>query len=82
MSETALAPSDYTVVMDTLVEVCRALLTLPIEDMQQANEHFQAIAPIVDPTAFMRGGATNLREQRVILDAAAKLKAACLSIKP
>ena len=77
-----LAPGDYTTGMDTLVAVCRALLLLPIEDMQQANEHFQALAPVLDPTAFMRGGANNLREQRVILDAAAHLKAACLSVKP
>ena len=72
----------YAVTLDSLTAVCRALLTLPVEEARQANEHFQAIAPILDPTAFMRGGANNLREQRIILDAAVRLKQACLSIKP
>jgi hypothetical protein len=82
MSDERLTAGDYTAGLDALTSVCRVLIGLPVEQLRQANEHFQAIGPVMDPTAFMRGGGDRLREQRIVIDAACHLKAACESLRP
>jgi hypothetical protein len=63
----------YPNLLDVLVQVCRALLPLPLAQMASVNETMQTLAPIVEPTAYMRGGMENLRDQRRVIDAAANL---------
>lgn len=73
---------NYTAYLDLLVAQVRPLLMMPVRQLVFENEHMQAIAPIFDPTAFMRGGGTNLTDQRRVLDAALALRQVLQSFAP
>jgi hypothetical protein len=73
---------NYAECLDALVAVCQPLMLLPIAEMQSANERFQALGPILDPTAYQRGGSQNLHDQRSIIDAALGLQRACEALRP
>lgn len=55
----------------------RTINTVPIASMVDFNERAQTLAPLLEPTAFMRGGGKNLHDQRLILDAALALQRVC-----
>jgi hypothetical protein len=62
--------SDYVDNVKMWAGLCRSVTLIPIEDIRAALEiayRFEAVAPFVDPTAWMRGGDTNLREQQKFL---------------
>jgi hypothetical protein len=73
---------NYPQMLDILISFCRNLLTLPLDEMAAANEHWQTTAPIIEPTAYQRGGMDNLRDQRRVIDAAAALRRVLLSLDP
>lgn len=66
--------AEYVEQLDVLVETVRPLLFMPLAEMQRTNEEMQALGPILEPTAFMRGGGVNLTEQRKVIDAARRLQ--------
>lgn len=76
--------SDYMLTVDTVVAIIRSLLPLAdeITEARNVNERMQALAPILEPTASQRGGADNLREQRVVLDAVAECIARVRTLEP
>jgi hypothetical protein len=71
----------YPQLIHMLALMCRPLLTLPLAEMAAVNEEFQTIAPIVEPTAYMRQGAENLHDQRKVIDGALALRRIMESIK-
>jgi len=72
----------YPQLIDFLANLVRPFLMLPLQEMAAANEHWQTVAPILEPTAYQRGGANNLRDQRRVIDAAAALQQVLLDLDP
>lgn len=52
--------------------VCSMVNLIPLEEIAQALQHvnhIETIAPLLEPTGWMRGGGNNLREQKEFLEA-------------
>lgn len=73
---------EYPQLIDHLTTLVRPLLLLPLAEMASANEHMQALGPILQPTAYRDGGGTNLHEQRRVIDAALALRRVLDSLAP
>jgi len=65
---------NYVLLVDTLANIVRPLQLLPLQQMADANERMQTLGPLLEPTAYQRSGATNLRDQRRVIDAAHALQ--------
>jgi hypothetical protein len=68
---------DYPQYLDVLLAACRTINAPPLRELAEANEHMQALGPLLEPTAYLRGGGQNLHDQRRIIDAARALQLAC-----
>ncbi|MGI5223554.1 hypothetical protein [Actinoallomurus sp. CA-142502] len=70
---TDLNPADYVRNLDLLVGATTALTMvadeIDIPGMRSVCEQMQALAPVLEPTAYQRGGMTALREQAAFLAA-------------
>jgi hypothetical protein len=64
---------NYPGMLAALTSFARMLLTgveqIDLAEMRGVCERFQALAPVVEPTAFQRGGDLNLRDQAAFLAA-------------
>ena len=64
---------NYQAVLAALVGVSRSILQaceqVDLPKMRQICGEFEAIAPIIEPTAYMRGGMDNLADQAAFLAA-------------
>lgn len=69
-----MSAAEYVEQLDALVETVRPLLFMPLAEMQATNEQMQTLGPILEPTAYMRGGGVNLTDQRKVIDAARRLQ--------
>lgn len=62
--------------MDLLVTavqtVCVTADLVDLPDLLRELERVEVMAPLLEPTAYMRGGANNLRDQRIVLRAVAR----------
>jgi hypothetical protein len=65
---------EYRAHMDLVMAACRLLLEVPIDELLATVERAETLAPIVEPTAFLRGGGENLVAQREVLEAAQRLR--------
>lgn len=63
----------YTSALDLLATSTAGLILIAddvdVARLRQQCEQMQAIGPIFEPTAYMRGGMTNLRDQAAFLAA-------------
>ena len=59
----------WTDYMDVVSSVVRTVSILPIRDMLDQLGQMETLAPILEPTAYQRGGGDNLRDQRDVLEA-------------
>lgn len=50
------------------------LVATPLTQLIDVNERMQTLGPLLEPTAYQRGGAQNLHDQRRLLDAARALQ--------
>lgn len=75
------ARAQYPDLLDLITGLCRPILHLPLAQLASVNEQMQALGPILDPTAYMRGG-ERLREQRRVIDAMLSLQRVLLSLDP
>jgi ApbE superfamily uncharacterized protein (UPF0280 family) len=66
--------------LELLTAACRMLGVLPLAAMAAANEAMQTLGPILEPTAYVRGGGQNLHDQRRIIDAALALQQVCQDV--
>lgn len=73
---------DYPQLIEILTSTVRPLLLLPLAEMASANEHMQALGPILAATAYREGGGTNLHDQRRVIDAALGLRRVLDSLAP
>lgn len=64
---------EYRTHMDLLAAACRTLLLLPVDELLATVQHAETVGPILEPTAFLRGGGDNLAAQREVLEAAQAL---------
>lgn len=67
---------EYHAAMDLVVAAGRLLISCPLDRLRDNLSQIEALAPILEPTAYQRGGGRNLDNQRRILDAAAKFSEA------
>jgi hypothetical protein len=65
--------ADYPGMLAALTSFARTLLTgteqIDIGELRAICERFQALGPVVEPTAYQRGGDLNLRDQAAFLKA-------------
>jgi hypothetical protein len=74
MSTEQLTDAEYRTYMDLVAAACRMLIMVPIDELLGTVQHAETVAPILEPTAFLRGGGDNLAAQREILQAALRLR--------
>lgn len=55
---------EYHAALNTITAAARLILTTDIDTCRDVISKSEAIAPILEPTAYMRGGAERLQEQR------------------
>lgn len=65
---------EYRVYMDLVVATCRTLLMVPVDELLATVQRAETVGPILEPTAFLRGGGENLVAQREVLEAAQRLR--------
>lgn len=65
---------EYRSHMDLLAAASNILLMLPLVELRDTVEAAETLGPLLEPTAYQRGGSENLRDQRDLLDAAVRLK--------
>jgi hypothetical protein len=68
-----LTPATYLTALDTLTSTARGLLliadTVNIAELRRICGEMEALAPVLEPTAYIRGGMTNLSDQAAFLAA-------------
>lgn len=64
---------EYKLHMGMLKDAIRLLSMVPVRELRDMVSKADVLGPILEPTAYVRGGADNLRDQREILDAALHL---------
>lgn len=67
--------AEYRSYMDLIMSQVRTLRLVPVARMRDLVGRAEALGPILDTTAYQRGGANNLRDQSEILAAVAALVA-------
>lgn len=67
---------EFKTAMDRISLVVGLLREEPIDRLVGMVDWAQTLGPLLEPTAYMRGGGDNLRDQAEILHAAAALVAA------
>jgi hypothetical protein len=71
----------YRLWMDALVETFRPVQLVPLDEMREHLGRAETLGPILEPTAYQRGGADNLDDQRDILNAAYAVRRATERIR-
>ena len=61
--------AEYVDGCELLAHLARTIRLLRLTEMRNFNERAQTLAPILEPTTFMRGGSNNLRHQQLLIDA-------------
>lgn len=74
--------AEYRMHMDLLAATGRLLLMVPVDELLQVVNLSETLGPILEPTAFLRGGAERLVEQRQVLEAAATLRNTIIRLWP
>lgn len=64
---------EYAAHMDALVIATHLIAYLPLGELRRCVEVTETLGPILEPTAYQRGGHKHLYEQRRLLDAAITL---------
>lgn len=73
---------EYEHGMDVLTAAARLMLMVDVDALRTVVAQSEALGPIVEPTAYMRGGGRRLAEQRQFLDAVARLQSVCEQWRP
>ena len=62
--------------MDIVSSSVRTLGMVPVAEMLDELNRMQTVAPILEPTAYVRGGGDNLRDQEELLRAVLQVQRA------
>jgi hypothetical protein len=74
--------AEYRAGMALVTFGVRILLTAPVDRLRHNLAQVETLGPLVEPTAYLRGGADRLREQRELLDAVDRLVAVARKHQP
>lgn len=74
--------AEYTAAMNTLAAAGRIVLAVDVDELRNIVARSEALGPVLEATAYHRGGGRRLAEQREFLDAAATFRAACERLRP
>lgn len=66
----------YRAGLDLITTAARQIALVPVKQMLDDLEHFDAVGPILQPTMYRDGGGDNLQDQRTLLRAARQLQLA------
>lgn len=79
-----MTPDEFKATMDLATSGARMLLALgdQLEECLDVVSYRGALAPIVEPTAYMRGGMERLSDQERFLRAAIRFRDACEALRP
>ena len=73
MRETVIDESNYQHALDAFTTAARTILqlaeVLDLDQMQAVCARYETLAPLLEPTAYMRGGRDNLGDQAAFLGA-------------
>lgn len=73
MSESTFTNEEWSAALQTLIAMTRGfaqgLRAFPLDDMLRTIGKMETLAPILEPTAYQRGGMENLDNQRKLLQA-------------
>lgn len=75
-------PDDFGEQMELLAGLTRPLLLVDVEPLRDVVGQAEALAPVLDPTAYRNGGAARLLQQRRFLDALAEFQDAVRAAVP
>lgn len=79
-----MSDNDYRGHMDVLASAGRSLLlvaeTVDVPELLRIVNEAETLGPILEPTAYQRGGGTNLTDQRRFLEAIQAFQRACQSV--
>lgn len=64
----------YAEQLDLLAALVRPLLVVDVEPLREQVGKFEALGPVLEPTAYQRGGGERLVQQRRFLDAVAQFQ--------
>lgn len=81
MSTMTMTGAEYTAAMDRVMLAVALLAMEPLDDLLMMVERAETLGPLLEPTAYQRGGRRRLNEQRRILAAATALARAFSDIK-
>lgn len=66
-----LSAAQYEAGLEMLAQAFRLVQLVPIEPLREHLSKAETLGPILDPTAYMRGGRERLQDQRDVIEAAA-----------
>lgn len=66
-----LSAAQYEAALEMLAQAFRLVQLVPIEPLREHLAKVETLGPILDPTAYMRGGRERLADQRDVIEAAA-----------
>lgn len=72
--------AEYPMLLDLLTSATRTIMLLPLQAMSNFVGHAETIGPILEPTAYARGGGRNLADQAALIEAAIGLQRAAEKI--
>lgn len=73
---------EYKHGMDVLMAAGRMILLVDVGALRDVVAKSETVAPILEPTAYMRGGGQRLAQQREFLDAMAQVRKVCEQWRP
>jgi hypothetical protein len=73
-------PSQWESYLDLVKGITQGLAYIPARDMLREIAEMETLAPIMEPTAYINGGADNLRDQAELLRAVLGLQEAIEAI--
>lgn len=71
---------EWTAAIGMVTSAARTLQLLPLQQMLDDLGMMETVAPLLEPTAYAGGGATNLQDQRELLEAALRVQQAATNI--
>ncbi len=70
---TFMTPIEYQEALGRLAMAAQVIANIPIDELRSHVSTSEALGPVLEPTAWIRGGGQNLRDAGDLIEAAAPL---------